>query len=166
MCPEVFIKDKWTSNKAWITKKFCSRECYWKSKIGEKHSWGHKISAKLKGVPKSPEHRQRVIDAISKPRPNRRGEKHPRWKGDLVNYGSLHDWVARYRGSDKYCKECGENRVNKIYHWANISGEYKRDLNDWVRLCVPCHSKMDKNRDSMRKVWEKSGNEFIKIKVT
>lgn len=128
-------------------KKFCSRECYWKSKIGEKHSWGNKISEKLKGKPKSKEHIKNAANAHRGMRhPSVQGAKHYRWKGAKVGYDSLHDWVARYLGRPKRCKKCDLRDTKKMYHWANISGKYKRDLKDWVRLCVPCHSKMDRNR--------------------
>ena len=39
------------------------------------------------------------------------------------------------------CKYC--RKENCRFEWANISGEYKRDLNDWMNLCVSCHKKYD-----------------------
>lgn len=73
--------------------------------------------------------------------------KHPRWKGDSVGYGALHDWIRKHLGTPKFCEECGNRSLrHRQYHWANISGKYIRDLNDWRRLCVKCHSKLDKNR--------------------
>lgn len=27
--------------------------------------------------------------------------------------------------------------------WANLSGEYRRDLSDYIELCVPCHRLKD-----------------------
>lgn len=74
-------------------------------------------------------------------------ENHPRWKGDKVGYGALHDWIRKRLGTPKFCEDCGNRKLkHRQYHWANVSGKYIRDLNDWRRLCVKCHSKLDKNR--------------------
>ena len=144
-------------------KKFCSHKCYWESKIGEKHSWGEKISARLKGKKKSPEHIRKVIEAnTGKKHTCMQGDKHFAWKGNKAHYDSIHDWVARYKGREKKCSNCKLNDPKRVYHWANISGEYTRDLDDWIRLCVPCHSKLDKGRDSIKKVWIKKGNGYVK----
>ena len=32
--------------------------------------------------------------------------------------------------------------VRKL-HWANISGKYKRSLDDWKALCASCHKLFD-----------------------
>lgn len=50
-------------------------------------------------------------------RPNTEEEKNHRWN---INIG--------YRG---------------IHHWANKSHKYKRELTDWISLCVKCHKKYD-----------------------
>jgi len=86
-------------------------------------------------------------------------EKHWAWKGDKVGYVSLHKWIYRKLGRPSICEMCGITELNPYkIHWANISGEYKRDLSDWIRLCATCHHKMD---DITNKGWktrkEKSG---------
>ena len=72
------------------------------------------------------------------------GEKHHQWKGNDVGYGALHRWVEANLGKPTLCAHCGTTQ-KRMYHWANVSGKYKRELADWVRLCVPCHSRFDKN---------------------
>lgn len=74
------------------------------------------------------------------------GEKNYIWKGDDVGYSALHHWITRTLGRPDKCESCEKSgfRSRKI-HWANKSHKYKRDLNDWIRLCVPCHSKYDNN---------------------
>jgi hypothetical protein len=125
---------------------YCSKSCYWKSKIGKKNWWGYKISKALKGVPKSKEHVEKVRLAITgKKRPDMTGKNHRFWKGDKAMYGTLHDWVAHHLGRPKLCKHCKSTDSLKRYQWANVSGKYLRDLSDWIRLCVQCHRKMDKN---------------------
>lgn len=57
-------------------------------------------------------------------------------------YRNLHEWVVRRRGKPQYCAECGST-IAKFYQWSNISGEYRRDLNDWQRMCASCHRRYD-----------------------
>jgi len=71
-----------------------------------------------------------------------KGKNHYRYKGDKVGYKALHAWVNRVHGSPNKCEKCGDTSKRK-YEWANKSGLYKRDIKDWVRLCVPCHRKFD-----------------------
>lgn len=78
-------------------------------------------------------------------------DKHPRWKGDDVGYHVLHRWVQKHKGKPSFCNHC-LSTSEKRYEWANISGEYKRDLDDWTRLCRSCHIKYDKERG----LWGKS----------
>jgi hypothetical protein len=73
------------------------------------------------------------------------GSNNYQWKGNKASYRSIHRWVAYWKGTPKKCEHCGENNPNKRYHWANISGQYKRDLNDYIRLCVPCHKYYDQD---------------------
>ena len=72
--------------------------------------------------------------------PHPEGEKVWNWKGDNVGYGGLHAWVRRKLGTPQNCARCGTTTA-KRYEWANISGEYRRDITDWIRLCTSCHRK-------------------------
>lgn len=80
--------------------------------------------------------------SLNKGKDGLKNELNPAWKGDNVGYISLHKWVYRHRGSPKKCEHC-LSEEKKNYHWANKSHEYKRDLDDWIRLCVSCHKKYD-----------------------
>lgn len=72
------------------------------------------------------------------------GKKHHFWKGNGVGMIALHSWVKRKLGCPPKCEKCGfESKSNHKIHWANKSHKYKRDLNDWIRLCVPCHKRFD-----------------------
>lgn len=75
------------------------------------------------------------------------GEKHFAWKGDTVGYVGLHRWVRRMLGESYKCEQCNSMR---FVQWANKSGEYKRDLTDWVRLCRKCHHRYD---NISEKIW-------------
>lgn len=70
------------------------------------------------------------------PNPN-----HYLYKGDNASYISLHGWVRRHKIDPKECEHCGDKKVK--LQWANKSHEYKRQLDDWIRLCIPCHRKYD-----------------------
>ena len=66
------------------------------------------------------------------------------YKGETARYETKHQWVYYHYGKAKICenKECKYKNPKK-YHWANISGKYKRDRKDWIQLCPSCHKRMD-----------------------
>ncbi len=69
-----------------------------------------------------------------------KGEGNKKWKGDKVGYDALHRWVYRQLGKPKFCSK-NKTHISKRYVWANISGEYERDLNDFHSLCNSCNLK-------------------------
>jgi len=71
------------------------------------------------------------------------GEKAYNWKGDNISYYALHSWVRNRLGKPFMCEQCGKNDKNVRYEWSNIDGEYTRNLNDYIMLCVSCHRKRD-----------------------
>lgn len=91
-----------------------------------------------------------------------RGESHPGWKGDQVSYQALHEWVRKNSSIPRDCQKCG---CHADVEAANISGQYKRDLSDWVFVCKSCHVVMDgiagnRNADGTFKA-KKHRNSFI-----
>ena len=125
--------------------KYCSVACFHKFRKGIPNT---KLSELYKGKHK---------DWLASIRPDIRDEKHPQWKGDDVSYTGLHQWVSRKRGKAIWCTFCG-SCIN--VQWANISGEYKRDLRDWLELCAKCHANFDRYID---KTWvtRKGGATFL-----
>jgi len=75
----------------------------------------------------------------------KKGEGHPLWKGNEVGYYALHSWIERQLGKPQECANCGSTEPRK-YEWANKSGQYLREISDWLRLCTPCHRKYDNSR--------------------
>lgn len=69
---------------------------------------------------------------------------HPFWKGDKVGYSGIHRWIAKRLGKPTKCAKCNTTDA-KRFEWANISGEYKRDFTDWIRLCAKCHANEHEN---------------------
>lgn len=57
-------------------------------------------------------------------------------KKDNPTYGALHDYIKYHLTKPLNCNNCGEEKKLDL---ANISQEYKRDLNDWEWLCRKCH---------------------------
>jgi hypothetical protein len=136
--------------KSWANKKFCNKICKSNSQKNKKLTQkqkealakGRAWNKGLKGL--QPWHN------ISGLRPPRKGErlgvlteeKNPNWKGDNVGYYALHDWVARYKGKANQCIHCKSTNSTR-YEWANVSGKYKRDLDDYISLCKKCHNNFD-----------------------
>lgn len=82
------------------------------------------------------------------------GAKNPRWKGENASFVSKHIVIHnRYGKADKcenldckYPRKDARGRMMMkpaLYNWANLSGYYHRDMNDWVKLCVSCHRQFD-----------------------
>lgn len=66
-------------------------------------------------------------------------------KCGTTEYRLVHYWVERMLGKPSLCTECGTTEA-PVFDWANLSGEYKRELSDWKRLCRSCHTYMDRTR--------------------
>jgi hypothetical protein len=93
------------------------------------------ISNAKKG--KTPANHKQAL-AAAHAMPKKTGEANPNWLGDAVGYSGLHVWIRKQRGTPSVCEECGDTNA-KRYEWANISGDYLRDISDFRRLCVSCH---------------------------
>lgn len=83
------------------------------------------------------------MDCRNKSYGQRLNEKASAWKGDDVSYSGIHKWVYDKFGTPTKCEKCGIEGGGKNMNWANVSGEYKRDRSDWVRLCPRCHRLYD-----------------------
>ena len=68
------------------------------------------------------------------------GALNSNWKGDFVGYAALHDWATKYKPKPLFCEICGKESPMDC---ANISGEYKRDINDFEWICRKCHMEKD-----------------------
>ena len=73
-----------------------------------------------------------------------KGSGNYNWKGDRVGYFALHHWINREKGSAEKCVVCENFGGSKGCHWANLSGKYKRDINDYISLCPKCHKAWDR----------------------
>jgi len=118
--------------------KYCSMKCYSEGKKGYKPNknqlkalrLGHGWNKGLQGLTDS---------------------EHPAWKEEGYSYVSIHHWIYRKLGKPKVCQNCKITGEGKFMQWANISGKYRRDLNDWLRLCSKCHWHFDRGAPSFRR---------------
>jgi hypothetical protein len=81
---------------------------------------------------------------------HQKGKKNQNWKGDKAGYSAIHYWIVRQLGKASYCS-LDKSHKSTRFHWANISGQYKRDVKDFMSLCPSCHFKND---NIGRKMWE------------
>jgi hypothetical protein len=115
-----------------------------KGKIGVLKAWN-------KGIPRDEETKRKISETKRIRRNTYKlqiEENNPMWKGDMVGYGGVHRWIRNKRGRADKCEKCGaisgltKHGRNNI-QYANLSGEYKRNITDWIALCISCHSKLD-----------------------
>lgn len=128
---------------------FCSMRCWSKISAAEVVERG----SKFRFVKGRAEVKNR-LEAIRKIR----GGTHYAWKGSDVSYRGLHQWVRRLKGTPSICSQCGKNdKRPRAIQWANVDGMYRRDINDFVALCVSCHKLKDLKMASSNQ-GEKSAN--------
>lgn len=171
----VCLKEFKTSKK---NRKNCSKECLASTLRGKKIPWLKGFTsetAKIYGFQKNNEygfakgykpwnkglqvgtsgmagkkHKQESKDKIS-------GERNKNWKGDKAGHHSIHTWVRTRLGTPQECEHCGTTSAN-FFDWANKSGEYKREITDWLRLCRKCHSDYDRENGKGSKILDRFGD--------
>ncbi len=74
-------------------------------------------------------------------------DKNGMWKGDNVSNSSLHEWLRKRKPKPTVCQNCQER---KPYDLANISGEYRRNVDDYEWLCRKCHMLKDGRASRLR----------------
>lgn len=131
-CGNEFTKAPTCSKTEWKKRLGCSKSC----------------AAKLRGAPWLESYKMKPGSTLGKATrfntQRTEGELNSKWKGDSASYAAKHIWVKYHYGKADHCEHCGAEEP-RMYHWSNISGQYRRDINDWQQLCVPCHKKYDMN---------------------
>lgn len=67
-------------------------------------------------------------------------DQNSNWKGDFASYSAIHFWINNHKPKPALCERCQKELPHDC---ANISGEYRRDVNDYEWLCRRCHMKED-----------------------
>jgi hypothetical protein len=133
------IQHKKKLKKAWIKRKEKGLGIAWNK--GKKLSQAHARHCRIAMLGKK--HTEATKEKM---RITHKGKKNGLWKGDNVGYHGLHLWVGRHLGKPTTCEHCGKDGLTgRQIHWANKSRKYLRKKSDWIRLCVKCHKKYDKN---------------------
>jgi len=91
----------------------------------------------------SKEYRERMSKIKLAAESTSRGEHRPEWKGDDVSNAELHKWVRYHKTKTGVCQRCKRKRYTM---WSNIEHRRKRNLDDFIELCVPCHWFIDGRR--------------------
>lgn len=129
-CHIEFSKPSWASYTQWSRRFCCSPAC---GNASKKTPWLERFKLK-EGA--------QLGKATQFKKGDNTGARNVLWKGDEASYFAKHIWMKTQFGAPTKCEKCGTEK-KRMYHWANISGEYHRKREDWLRLCVPCHKKYD-----------------------
>jgi len=62
-----------------------------------------------------------------------------------TNYNTLHNRVRKLRGTPSKCEHCGTTD-KRVYHWSNKDHVDYQNMDNYQRLCVPCHKKYDREK--------------------
>jgi hypothetical protein len=131
VCGSEFEKKKKTS-------KYCSHSCFGKANrpIGTE-PWNKGI----KGIHLSP--KSEFKKGVTPKNSMVFKSSEVSFKGTISEYKAIHHWVGKNKGKPTQCEHCKNHYTGRKIHWANISGEYKKELSDWIRLCAKCHYEFD-----------------------
>ena len=90
-------------------------------------------------------------------------ENHPCWKGEKAKYSAIHVWVVKHKGVASVCSFCGVTSEKTRIEWSNKDHKYRRNLEDYVALCVDCHYVYDKENglNNYRPKQDKKTGKFI-----
>lgn len=64
-----------------------------------------------------------------------------KFKGTSAQYRDLHYKIRKMLGVPTVCSFCGDS--TRRIEWANLSGEYGLDKDDWAQMCPSCHRRYD-----------------------
>lgn len=87
----------------------------------------------------------------------KKGSENAYWKGDKVNYQSLHNYITKYKSKTNKCEICGEIKKLQL-SFDHSLGRHTRNIDDYKWLCSKCHFERD------GKLRNKKG-QFIKVKL-
>lgn len=155
-CNKIFTKTISTNpyqarnyDERWLNRKYCTPICA--RQAGLKKSWKDNHDSRvesLKAIWKDP---QKVAAMKPKMTALNTGKESPFWKGEDATYNSKHRWIHRHWQRTEVCDSCGitpppRRNGHSGTEWANISGNYLRDRDDWYELCSKCHKFFDKTK--------------------
>lgn len=93
----------------------------------------------------SEDYKRKIGEASKRINTGRTDDKSTRWKGEDVSYSGLHHWVRKKLGKASKCEKQDKTCAGE-FQWANISHQYKRDLSDYMQLCISHHVRYDNKK--------------------
>lgn len=84
-------------------------------------------------------------------------------KEERMKYWTLHRWVRKSKPKPSLCSDCNTHPPVDV---ANISGEYREDLNDFEWLCRKCHMKKDGRSIKLASVASHKGSGHSLSRIT
>lgn len=151
-------KAKLKARKVSETKK---KQGKWKGQDNPNYGSKKFIGESYKGKPWNKGLNKNTHPSLKKLSEENLGEKNPYWKGDQVGKSSLHNWIRKRKPKPKLCEDC---KKVPPYDLSNISGKYKRDVNDFKWVCRKCHMISDGRLEKFRK-HEKGGKKQMGKKI-
>src|SRR4051812_42555426 len=109
----------------------CACGCGSSVNVGRKFRRGHNML----GTKRKAE----TVAKVAAAQIGQNGSKSRRWRGDDAGYSAIHMWLKIHKQKTGVCENCGEAGKSGKTQFANISGEYKRDTDDYAELCPSCH---------------------------
>lgn len=90
------------------------------------------------------------------------GEKNHKWRGDNISYGSIHDWIQYHKGKPSRCLHSGYSDIpcSEKLEWASKSHKAKRDLDDYIPLCVRHHRLFDGNMPKNKYIRDQEAKKY------
>lgn len=67
-------------------------------------------------------------------------------------YYRIHALLYHRLGPAPLCVFCGITKGKKRFEWANVSGEYTLNIEDYLPLCCSCHRKFDYTEEQRQKM--------------
>lgn len=63
-------------------------------------------------------------------------------QGLTAEYRKVHARIQRIKGKPEICSACGKK--SRLINWANVDHKYSENLDDYIALCIKCHTRRDK----------------------
>lgn len=104
-----------------------------------------------------------IIEIREPKRHRERDPKTGRWLNtNATSYSAIHKWLTKNYGNPSSCEDCGREKYTDKkgrcgLQWANLSGEYKRDIKDYKGLCISCHKVHDKIINNIKWMRKRNG---------
>lgn len=104
-----------------------------------------KIREAKTGLLFSDEHKKNLSLGQTGKSKNTKGVPRPNRYSSNPSNRTIHLWVEKWKGKPKECEMCGTTEATK-FEWANVDHTYRRVLEDYIRMCSPCHGAYDKGK--------------------